>query len=190
MNNKAIKEERFFIAVFVLCIGVILMKIVGHWVVYWIFYTPFYARFPDSLYLPFYLHHAGMILLCLFILLWAAACVWKKPRTKSGIAGAIFLGGIAITGSFFGGRSLCRDMEFIGHGKYMTAECNINTLEKNRHRGSSYWIDRTETVYGERIIINMNFYQYRKLVKLREEDNDRILTVHYLPNTGIMLKYE
>lgn len=36
----------------------------------------------------------------------------------------------------------------------------------------------------------MDVYHYKKLLKLQQDDNGRIVTVYYLPYTGRMLKYE
>lgn len=181
-------------------VGLYLMFIFGRWTTYWLWYKPVYAMFPDSLYLPLYLHLSSFAIMCIVLFVVAIFLV-RKPRTKSGVAGAIFLGALSIAMMVLAGQDCHNDIVFTRNEKYLTAECRLSSLHGhgrrsgNRHdklkpNTSRFHIESAEKIDGKYRDIEMNFYQYRELQRIREADGDRMLRVHYLPNTGIMLKYE
>ncbi len=93
-----------------------------------------------------------------------------------------------------------KDMNFAVKEKYLTVRCDINTLRSYLYRRSGggrripsrrFDISSVEqTANGRRLFIDMDFYQYRELLKLRQQDSNKIVTVYYLPNSERMLKYE
>ncbi len=171
----------------------------SHSVWYCIYYMPFYAIFPNSLYLPLYLYAGGHILVGILFLTVTKALM-SKPRKKSHAFIAIVPVALAIIFIVFMNMDAYKDVNFAVKEEYLTVECNINTLRSYLYRRSgggrripSRRFDISSVEYtnqGRRLSIDMDFYQYRKLLKLREQDSNRIVTVYYLPNSERMLKYE
>lgn len=81
-------------------------------------------------------------------------------------------------------------------GEYLTVECHISTLEKRRAHVNSrrslwrYSHTINSGAYPNGTTVHMNNYQYRELRKLQKENGDRVLTIHYLPHTRMMVEYE
>jgi hypothetical protein len=156
----------------------------SHWARYWIYYKPLYTIFENSIYLPFYLHAASILILFggLFIVNLKFEC---KVYTK--IIWVLIVG----TGLFFIGRNIYKDIIFMNTKKYLTVECNLNTLRSYRSRRNKYYeIYSTEKINGKTLSVKMDFYQYNKLLNERKENKNRIIKIHYLPNTKRMLIYE
>ena len=171
----------------------------SHSVWYCVYYMPFYAIFPDSLYLPLYLYAGGHILVGILFLIVTKALM-SKLRKKSHVFSAIVTVALAIIFIVFMNMDAYKDMNFAVKGKYLTVRCDINTLRSYLYRRSGggrripsrrFDISSVEqTANGRRLFIDMDFYQYRELLKLRQQDSNKIVTVYYLPNSERMLKYE
>ena len=176
---------------FLCAIGVLLLIIFNRWLFYWIYYMPFYTIFENSLYLSFYLYVAALLISCTLILFLAIVLIRKK--TKKNIACGILFVILSIVLLYFNGKDAFNDIVFIAKEKYLTVECNINSLKKvqtgNKGR-RIYEINSIEKIERKYVYIEMNFYQYTELLKEQNTNENKILLVYYLPNTKIMLKYE
>lgn len=189
------RKKETLAAALLLAFVMFLVVIVYRGFRYYIWYKPLYALFPDNLYLPLYLNVAENIILGAAILLAAVFMLGqyrtKKDSSKWNIIGGFMFGIMAIALLFFSSRNAYKDMLFAGSEKYLTAECNISSIRVRKSRAYRYYeIQPAEQIAGKRLYIQLNYYQYRELLKLQRENGDKMLTVYYLPNTGRMLKYE
>ena len=150
---------------------------------YWIYYKPFYAIFNNSLYLPFYLYILKH--LPLIILFFVISIITKRWYKLIPIAIMIVLVGIG----YF---NVIKDITFINKEKYTIGEFDVNTIREGSNKNAPrYVMSSPNDMYS---IVEMNVYQYKKLVLLKEPDEygfkKKIIKVYFLPNTNIMLKYE
>jgi hypothetical protein len=169
-----------FVSIFVfLCILITFSS----WARYWIYYKPFYTIFENSVYLPFYLYAARILIL--FGGLFVANLIYKFKIWAKLIM-------VLTTGAtlFFLGRDIYKDIIFMNTEKYLTIECDLNTLKIHRSRRNRYYkIQSAARINGKALSIEMDFYQYNKLLKEQKENGYRIIMVPYLPNTKRMLMY-
>jgi hypothetical protein len=158
------------------------------WTFYWIYSKPLYTLFGDSLYSPVYVHWAGALLV-LAVLLIIFIITFKKKISK--IISALIL--LAIM-SFFSYRYY-QDIVCINTQKYTAIECNLDSMKRiKRHSHGHIYYDyqiNSNEIIGKRYVwIEMDFYQYRELLKLQNEKGNKIIQVYYLPSSKRMLKYE
>ena len=164
-------------------IGFLLATIFADNILYWTYYKPFYKLFKNVLYLPLYLHIA--IRMPFIILLFIIGIKIKKiiPKIISLLLSLLLL--------FLHSYNIINDIIFINtQEKYLTAECDIDTLEKRKDkRRFSYTLnDYSNGPYNS--AREMDIYQYKELLKIKEKDNDAKIFIYYLPNTNKTIKYE
>ena len=215
MVKKEIKELLTDYFAVLLMLGVFALLIWHRWVGYWLIYKPLYAMFPDSLLLPLYLHHVGWVICAIGMIvlgLWA----FRGAVKMVDIACKIFFVAGGAAAIFISCRATWSDIEIFKAEGYRTQECDVNTLSKYigaKSKGSRYYY--ILGIEDNATTIEMNFYQYRQLLKIqkqtggeqkrvapdfysqyrdslevRRRDSSRIVTVQYLPNTRRMLKFE
>jgi len=172
------------------CIFILLLCI-SKWILYWIYYKPLYAIFGSNFYLPFYLYAASFLLLCLLFFFGSAYSLKKGHK--------IFMSCVLIFMFVISEKTVFQDFIFLKKEKYKTTECDLGSLcELTNTGGAKYqytvWQIGNNFTGKNNLVTNMDFYQYRELLKEKEKiggkSGVKILTVYYLPNTKRMLKYE
>jgi hypothetical protein len=154
------------------------------WTLYWIYYKPAYALLGNhSLYSSVFVYWLGILLLISAYIIASVLVIKKNWIKKTGIVLMIAL-------TVFISYNIFQEIISINTSKYDVDECNLNRLSRVEGGGGQtkslyYDIDGTKFVS-----INMNFYQYTELLKLKKKKGDVTIQVYYLPSRRRMLKYQ
>jgi hypothetical protein len=102
---------------------------------------------------------------------------------------------VLLTGIVFVRGIFYEDFIFIKDGKFMTAECNLNSLQRGKTGGVRwksyiYQIRGLKNIGENDLYIKMDFYQYNKLLMEQKENTNKIIMIYYLPHSKRMLKVE
>lgn len=84
------------------------------------------------------------------------------------------------------GRNVFKDIIFIHNAKYAVEEFNISSLRKSHIKSRPIYI-MNQGVYTK--TVEMDIYQYNRLILQKEKTENDKISVYFLPNTRIMLKY-
>lgn len=145
---------------------------------YWIWYKPAYTVFGDNLYLPFVLYIIRYLSLPTVLLIFFLVKLKKWYKTIPVI--------IMILMVCIFGRNVFKDIIFIHNAKYAVEEFNISSLRKSHIKSRPIYI-MNQGVYTK--TVEMDIYQYNRLILQKEKTENDKISVYFLPNTRIMLKY-
>jgi hypothetical protein len=179
--TKAFGNPIYLVSLFamaILLIIALLLPIAGEWILYWIYYKPLYTLFKNSIYLPIYLDHLGSSLALVFFTIMIFT-QFKKIIAK--IIGLLVIVGIV----FLLSKGIYKDIGFINAEKYRIIECNIETLVRSdRGQGGRFYYRIKGNVKnnGKMLSIEMDFYQYIELLKIKDEGINIMVTINYVPD--------
>ncbi|GHU03313.1 hypothetical protein FACS1894158_01450 [Betaproteobacteria bacterium] len=190
MNMNEIRQKRnkiiAYIIIFVLVVSILLNK----WVMYWIYYKPFYILFKNNTYLPFYLYifeHLVAVIILLFALIVPLSKSWKINILQKSLILLLTILWLNVYGI-----NIYKDTIIMLHKNIQMVECNIINLFVYSDDDLEHYRIRPiiDEIVDKNKYIEMDFYQYQKLLNEQKRSKNKIIVVYYLPHTKRMISYE